>query len=216
MTERYIPALRYRALTRFYDPLLATVLRESRWKSRLVAQVALSPGMRAVDIGCGTGTLTLLLARSSQTAQVVGLDGDNDVLELARAKAAAAGVEVEFVLGLADAPPFPPGSFDRVVSSLLFHHLTTDGKRRALRAARDLLHADGELHIADWGEPHDLVMRLAFLPVQCLDGFATTRDNVRGGLPGLIRKVGFAEVKQTARFRTPLGTLSLLRAKAAH
>ena len=215
MAERYIPALRFRALTRFYDPLLATVLRETAWKSRLVGQVGLAPGMRALDVGCGTGTLTVLLARSSPEADVVGLDGDPDVLVRARAKAAAAGVDVQFGEGRADSPPFPAGSFDRVVSSLLFHHLTTDGKRRTLEAARELLRDGGQLHIADWGEPHDRLMRLAFLPVQLLDGFETTADNVRGALPRLIRESGLGDVEETWRQRTALGTLSLLRACVA-
>ena len=201
MADRYIPALRFRALTRFYDPVLAAVLRERTWKSRLVDQVALRPGMRALDLGCGTATLTVLLARSCPDAVVVGVDADSDALGRAREKAAAAGAAVEFVVGRAEAPPFSSGSFDRVVSSLLFHHLTTDGKRRALAAARDVLRAHGELHVADWGQPHDRLMRLAFLPVQLLDGFATTAANVRGDLPRLIAEAGF-EVDETHRQRT--------------
>lgn len=125
------------------------------------------------------------------------------------------GVQVDFVEGLADAPPFAGGSFDRVVSSLLFHHLTTDGKRRALSGARDLLRPGGELHIADWARPHDWLMRLAFLPVQLLDGFETTADNVAGRLPTLIAEAGFREVEETHRQRTAFGTLSLLSASVA-
>lgn len=91
MAEPYISALRCRALTRFYDPLLALVLREEVWKSQLVEQAALGPGMRALDLGCGTGTLTILLARSCPEASVVGLDADPDVLERAREKASPRG-----------------------------------------------------------------------------------------------------------------------------
>ena len=214
MAERYIPALRFQALTALYDPLLALVLREQAWKARLVDQVALAPGMRTLDLGCGTGTLTLLLSRSCPEASVVGLDGDPEVLERARRKAGAQGVGVQFVEGLADEPPFPPGSFDRVVSSLLFHHFTTDGKLRALRAARGLLVPGGELHVADWGSPHGSLMRLAFLGVRLLDGFETTGDNVRGMLPRLIERAGFTDVRETRRRRTVFGTLTLLRAVA--
>lgn len=55
-------------------------------------------------------------------------------------------------------------------------------------------------------------MRLAFLSVQCLDGFATTTDNVRGLLPDLIGQGGFKTVARTDRFNTIFGALVLLRA----
>lgn len=214
MRERVIPALRFGALTRFYDPLMARVLREATWKAELVAQVGATGGMRVLDLGCGTGTLTLLLARADSRAQVTGVDADPDALERARAKAAASGTTIELVEGLSSSLPFPDGSFDRVVSSLLFHHLTLDGKREALAEVRRVLRPDGVLHIADWGRPHDPLMRAAFFPVQLLDGFATTADNVRGALPGLVVAAGFDPVRETRRWRTVFGTLTFLVAQA--
>lgn len=214
MRERVIPALRFGALTKFYDPLMAGALRESTWKAQLVAQVGATAGMRLLDLGCGTGTLTLLLAQAAPDAHVTGVDADPDALGRARAKAAAAGTTIELVEGMSSSLPFPEASFDRVVSSLLFHHLTLAGKRATLAEARRVLRPNGELHIADWGRPHDALMRAAFLPVQLLDGFATTADNVRGALPGLVAAAGFDGVRETRRRRTMFGTLTFLRAQA--
>jgi ubiquinone/menaquinone biosynthesis C-methylase UbiE len=212
--ERVIPALRFGALTRFYDPVMAGILREATWKAQLVAQVGATAGMRVLDLGCGTGTLTLLLAQTEPGALVAGIDADPEALNRARAKAAAAGTTVELVEGLSSALPFPDASFDRVVSSLLFHHLSPEGKRTTLAEARRVLRSDGELHIADWGRPHDALMRAAFLPVQLLDGFATTADNVRGVLPTLVAAAGFDSVRETRRRRTLFGTLTFLLAGA--
>jgi SAM-dependent methyltransferase len=207
---RYIHALRFRWLNRLYDPLLR-LTKEDRLKGLLVEQLA--PGARRIlDVGCGTATLTILLKQRHPQAEVVGLDGDADILALARRKIAGAGVAVELRQGMAWDAPFAPQSFDRIVSSLVFHHLTTEDKRRTLRALRELLVPGGELHVADWGKAQNPLMRAAFLAVQLLDGFETTRDNVRGRLPVLMEEAGFSEVEETHREMTPLGTLSLVRA----
>jgi hypothetical protein len=49
----YIPAFRYEALTRFYDPFLRVTLKEDRFKRRLVEQAALRPGLRVPAPDCG-------------------------------------------------------------------------------------------------------------------------------------------------------------------
>jgi ubiquinone/menaquinone biosynthesis C-methylase UbiE len=215
MTEdkrSYIPALGFHWLTRLYDPVVATVLRENTYKKQLVKQARLRPGHRVLDLGCGTGTLTIMLKRACPAATVVGLDGDPAVLAIAREKVVAANVEIELQEGMAFAPPFTPGSFDRVVSSLVFHHLATEDKRRTLAKVREVLRPGGELHVLDWGQAQNLLMRAAFLGVQFLDGFGTTNDNVRGRLVLFMQEAGFTGVTETQHAMTPLGTLSLYRA----
>lgn len=208
----FIPALRFRWLTRFYDPLVAALLREEQFKQRLVEQAGLKPSHHVLDLGCGTATLTIMLKRARTEANVVGLDGDPEVLAIARKKVAAAGVEVELYEGMVCAPLFAPRSFDRVVSSLVFHHLTTEDKSRTFRKIRELLKPGGELHIADWGQAQNALMRIAFLGVQLLDGFQTTSDNVHGCLISLMQEAGFTSVAETHHAMTPFGTLSLYRA----
>ena len=128
--QPYIPALGFDWLTRFYDPVLRATLREDKFKRLLVEQARLQRGQDVLDLGCGTATLTIMLKQSCPGARIIGLDGDPKVLAVAREKVAAAGADVELHEGMAFAPPFAPGSFDRVVSSLVLHHLTTENKRR--------------------------------------------------------------------------------------
>ena len=63
------------------------------------------------------------------------------VLDLARTKIEAAGLDITLKQGLGSEAPFPPASFDRVVSSLVFHHLTTEGEAtyalKRVRAAQE-------------------------------------------------------------------------------
>ncbi|MBI5516371.1 MAG: methyltransferase domain-containing protein [Deltaproteobacteria bacterium] len=209
--EPFVPALRFHALTRAYDRVLALSLDEERHKRALVEQASLAPGMDVLDLGCGTGTLTLALKRHQPAARVTGLDLDPEALGIARRKAEDAGAELTFVQGSATEPPLVAGSFDRVLTSLMLHHLVREQKQRCLRAAWALLRPGGELHILDWGRAQDPLMALAFLPVRVLDGLAPTRDNARGNLPELLREAGFADVAVTRSARTVFGSLAFLR-----
>lgn len=207
--DRYLPALRYRWLTHLYDPIMTLLLKERQFKEHLVDALDLRPGQRVLDVGCGTGTLTILIERACRDACVLGLDGDAQILRIAKRKATVAKAKVQFLQALAADMPFASHSFDRIASSLLFHHLTSDGKRRGLRDIHRTLSPRGKLCIVDWGKAQNLLMRSAFLGVQLLDGFATTGENVRVGLVPLLEEAGFSNVKEIRRQMTLLGTLSL-------
>ena len=211
--ERYIPALGYRWLTSLYDPVVRLTTREAEFKPALVAQAGIRTGERVLDLACGTATLTLAAKRAQPMADLHGIDGDAGILRLAAEKASRLGLEIKLRQGLADALPYPDAYFDRALCSLFFHHLTRVSKRAALAELQRVLMPDGELHVADWGEARDPLMRMAFFGIQLLDGFTTTADNVRGLLPQLMREAGFSEVRETRRYATVFGTLSLYRAR---
>ena len=213
-TERrgYLPALRFSALTRIYDPVVRATSREGRFKEMLVEQAALADGQRILDLGCGTGTLAIQVKRRQPGAEVVGLDADPEMLGQARAKAEQADVELRLAEGMSDELPFEDGSFDRVLSTLFFHHLDPEPKRRTAREIARVLRRGGELHVADWGAPADPLMAAAFLSIRMLDGFENTADNVHGELPRIFEEAGLEHAEQTDRLRTVLGTLAFYRA----
>lgn len=212
-TKTYTPALGHHRLTRFYDPLVRLTTREGTFKPVLLRQAGIQEGQRILDLGCGTGTLAILIKRAHPKVKVVGLDADPEVLNIARTKLEAARIEAQLDQGLASALPYASGSFDRILSSLFFHHLSTEVKQQAVHEAFRVLRPGGELHIADWGKPTNPAMRLAFVVVQLLDGFATTADNMKGLLPDFLRLAGFESVETTECYSTPLGMLSLYRAR---
>jgi SAM-dependent methyltransferase len=215
MSDRYVPAAGRAAFTRLYDPVVALTMRERTFRPRLLAAVsdALPRGGRVLDVGCGTGTFALALAAARPDAEVAGVDGDPQALAIARAKPGAA--RVAWREGLADAVPAPDAGADAVVLSLVLHHLTRAAKADALAEARRVLKPGGLLHVADWGRPHDPLMRAAFLGLQLVDGFATTRDHVSGALPGLIAAAGFTTPPPHARLRTVWGSLDLTSSAVA-
>lgn len=208
----YVPALRFHALTAWYDAVVGATARERTFKAALIGQAELAPGMRVLDVGCGTGTLALRLKQHCPEASLVGTDCDIAMLSRARHKAIAALAAVQFDCAYSYALPYRSNSFDRVISSLFFHHLTWSDKQRTSREIFRVLRPGGELHVADWGRPGNVLMRGLFLSVQILDGFAPTRDHVAGRLPELFEESGFVQVVESGRFATVYGSLALFRA----
>ena len=209
---RYIKANGRFLPTALYDRSIAITMRESFWRPRLVREVLDGAPREVLDLGCGTGTLAIALAKAPGGARVTGIDGDPEILALARRKEGAESVEL--VEGLADALPFANASFDRVVTSLLLHHLQPEVKRATLAEARRVLRPGGRLHVADWGKAQDPVMRTLFAGLQVLDGFSNTADHPAGRIPAMIEEAGFGAVQRGDRLRTIWGSFELLSASS--
>lgn len=205
-TKNYIPAVSFDWLTRFYDPLIRWTMPERAFKSALIEQARLEDGQRILDVGCGTGTLLIMMKEACPGIEAVGVDGDPNILGIAGFKIEQGGFSIEVREAMAFELPFPDAHFDRVVSSLVLHHLTTEDKTRALMEIYRVLRPNGELHVADFGKPHNALMRALALLVQSLEH---STDNVEGRIPDLFRAAGFTAATEVDRRATLFGTLSL-------
>src|SRR5688572_10932246 len=85
--RKYIPALRWKALTPAFDAVVRITARERAVKQRLLDQAKVRPGQAVLDLGAGTGTLAIWLKQRCPDARITGLDADPEVLALARRKA---------------------------------------------------------------------------------------------------------------------------------
>ena len=63
-SEEFIPALGISALTPFYDLIQRWIVRDTRFKSRLLEQAGIRAGQRIPDLGCGTDTLAIMVRRA--------------------------------------------------------------------------------------------------------------------------------------------------------
>jgi ubiquinone/menaquinone biosynthesis C-methylase UbiE len=209
---KYVPALGYSWLTPFYDIVVGKTTRERTFKNALIKQAKFEAGHQVLDLASGTGTLAIWIKQSHSAATVIGLDGDPDILALAERKAKQAKVDITFEHGLSTILPYPDEHFDRVVSSLFFHHLDWVSKTRTAIEIHRILKPGGEIHIADWGRADNLLMRCLFFAIQSLDGFSNTQNNVDGKLVGLFEHAGFAKVVLRETFSTIFGTMALYSA----
>ena len=205
---RFIPALSHDALTPAYDLLIALVMPERRFKSALIDAAAIDTAHRVLDVACGTGTLLQMVAERHPSAALTGIDIDPKVLARAKAKV---GTKAVLELASATALPFASGTFDIVLSSLAFHHLTREEKVAAMQEVRRVLRPGGEFHLGDFGPPHTAVMRIGSFLTEKI-GREHVADNFAGLLVPMLHYAGFGLVEETARFASIFGTLRTLRA----
>jgi len=145
----YLPAAGLDLFLPLYDPLVK-LLGADRARKKLFEQASVQPHHRVLDIGCGTGTFAVAIKGWLPSVEVVGLDPDPKALARSRRKANRAGVSIRFDQGFANSLPYSDASFDRVFSSLMFHHLPHGAKLLALREARRVLKSGGSLHLLDF------------------------------------------------------------------
>jgi demethylmenaquinone methyltransferase/2-methoxy-6-polyprenyl-1,4-benzoquinol methylase len=128
------------------------------WKRFALAQTGLRPGMRALDLGGGTGDLALALTEQvGPTGQVVLSDINAAMLEVGRGRLIDAGVagNVEFVQADAEALPFADRSFDCVTIAFALRNVTD--KDAALRSIHRVLKPGGRCLVLEFSTPAPLL-----------------------------------------------------------
>jgi cyclopropane-fatty-acyl-phospholipid synthase len=110
-------------------------------KQHIAAKLALQPGHRVLDIGCGWGGLGLYLARLCE-AKVKGVTLSQEQIAIARRRVMAAGLEHAVELDLIDYRALE-GRFDRIVSVGMFEHVGLNHFGAFFGKVRSLLAEDG-------------------------------------------------------------------------
>jgi demethylmenaquinone methyltransferase/2-methoxy-6-polyprenyl-1,4-benzoquinol methylase len=150
----------FAAIARRYDLLndLQSFGLHRRWKRRVATLSAAAPGVRALDLCCGTGDIAFALARRG--AETTGLDFSEKMLEVAATRQRNFKSQIsnlKFMQGDAQQIPFPDNSFDIVTVGYGLRNLA--GWERGLDEMFRVARPGARLIVLDFGKPPNALWR---------------------------------------------------------
>jgi demethylmenaquinone methyltransferase/2-methoxy-6-polyprenyl-1,4-benzoquinol methylase len=124
------------------------------WKRYAVKTAQIRPGQTILDLAGGTGDITRLIADELKgTGKIVLADINYQMLEQGRERLLNQGLaKVEYVLGNAEALPFPDNYFDRVFIGFGLRNVTH--KENALKSINRVLRPGGRLIVLEFSRPN--------------------------------------------------------------
>jgi ubiquinone/menaquinone biosynthesis C-methylase UbiE len=203
----YIPAAGHDAFLPGYD-LVTRLSGFGRVHARLIEQAEIADGHRVLEIGCGTGNLTVRTKRARPSIEMVGSDPDPLALQRAQRKAKRL-TGIRFERGYAQRLGHSDGEFDRVLSSMMLHHLDSDAKTAAAAEVFRVLRPGGRLHIVDMGghmTAHDGLSARLTLRSPLAAG------NLGDAIPRVLSSVGFDCTEIDSHVQRFVGRLTYYRA----
>jgi ubiquinone/menaquinone biosynthesis C-methylase UbiE len=186
----------------FFEPLVMC-LRHRRLNGEVARAAGACDGERVLDIGCGTGRVSQAVARTIASGEVVGIDASTSMIRVAERKRASR--VCRFEAALAERLPYEAASFDAAVSSLFFHHVPADLKRRAAEEMVRVLKPGGRIAVADIDRPWTVFGHVYGAAGWILLRQPEIKENLDGMLPGVLCQAGVADLKAV------YGTLGCIR-----
>ena len=208
----FIPALKFKWLSPFFDVFLAALFPEKPFKMELIRKMEILSGEKILDFGSGTGTLLVMAKTAHPDAEIQGVDIDPDIIKIARKKIADRKLDIKITRYDGKRLPFGDNSIDKVMSSLVFHHISTDRKPLILKEIFRVLKPGGKIIIADFGRPSGFWSVFASNFLMLLEPIG---DNIRGRIPGFMEQAGFRNVEEKGRIKTAFGVLTYYFGKKA-
>ena len=169
----------------------------------IVEAAQAGPGMRVLDLACGTGEPAISLAALTGSGEVIGVDLSSAPLEIAARRAAQRRLaNVSFQQADAHHLPFPDNIFDRVTSRLGVMFFSD--RSRAAAEMHRVLKPGGKAVLLVWGpmdQPYftatiGAVLRLLPGALVPESGRAMFALGATGVLSQTLKQAGFSRVEE--------------------
>ena len=139
--DLFLDADRQYSCAYWTDPASTLEAAQADKLTHIAAKLALKPGQRVLDIGCGWGGMALYLNKIADV-DVLGVTLSEEQIKVARQRAEAAGVANRVKFDLTDYRDVI-GKFDRIVSVGMFEHVGPSSYEAFFKKCRNLLSDDG-------------------------------------------------------------------------
>ncbi|HEU0015379.1 MAG TPA: class I SAM-dependent methyltransferase [Longimicrobium sp.] len=176
-----------------------------RMREQALDAITVAPGMRVLELGCGTGGITRKLVMRG--ARMTAVDRSRAALRLAARRAPGAETVRAELDGFT-----APAAYDRVLLAFVLHEIGAAGIARILGAARNALAPGGRAAVLDWADPP------GGLPRRLVRGFVRAGEPESAGawlstdVGDTMRSAGLAPVDERVLAR---GAARLVIAAAA-
>lgn len=191
MMQKFVPALNFDFLTPFFDFFLSLAGYGKAFREKILKAAKVKDGENILDVGCGTGSLLILAKQKFPNIKAAGVDADEKILKIFEKKTKRIGLDIKIIKTGAEEMPFASGSFDLVVSSLVFHHLPTELKKQTMKGIHRVLKPNGRFLLADFGPSMYLKVINPILRALGIQEAWTQQDNIKGRIPEFLKEAGF-------------------------
>ncbi|MBU6298842.1 MAG: methyltransferase domain-containing protein [Alphaproteobacteria bacterium] len=125
-------------------------------RDRLIRELALRPGDRVVEVGCGTARNLIRIAERYPQTRLFGVDASHEMLKTAAEAVRRAGLEAQIRLAHGYAEDLSPAMFGEheAFDACLFSYSLSmiPQWKQALKQATTVLSPNGRIHVVDFGD----------------------------------------------------------------